>query len=133
MKKCRVAAEPKPKQKYKIIIPALNKEYIVDPNDIPYGKHGLPGSVLDVIGAHDEEIIDHACGGVQACSTCHIYVKEGDESTNELSDIEQDCIDKARGIKLESRMACCCVGDGSKDIVIEIPSWNVNAVKEGKD
>ena len=49
----------------------------VDPAKIPYGEHGLPGSVLDIALAHGIEL-DHACGGVCACSTCHVVVREGD-------------------------------------------------------
>lgn len=132
MRKFRVPIPAAPKKNFKIKIPTVGKEYVVEHTKIPYGDHGLPGSVLDVVMAQDPNLIDHACGGVQACSTCHIYVKQGLESTSEVSDREQDYIDKARAPKLNSRLACCCVADGSQDLVIEIPEWNVNAVKEGK-
>ena len=51
-------------------------EVKVDPAKIPYGETGLPGSVLDIaLGAGID--LEHACGGVCACSTCHVIVKEG--------------------------------------------------------
>ena len=36
----------------------------------------------------------------------------------------------APGLTPQSRLACQCVPDGSQDLVVEIPSWNRNAVKE---
>ena len=133
MRKFRIEEAPKPEKKYKINIPKSAFQFEVDPEKIPYDRHGLPGSILEIVCSQDEHKIDHACGGVQACSTCHIYVTKGLENTNEVSDREQDFIDKARNPKLNSRLACCCVPNGKEDIEIEIPVWNVNAVKEGKD
>ena len=34
-------------------------------------------------------------------------------------------------ITLQSRLSCQCVPDGSTDLVVEIPEWNKNLVKEG--
>jgi 2Fe-2S ferredoxin len=105
------------------------KVFKVDPADIPYDRTGLPGSILDIAAAAGIHI-DHACGGVCACSTCHVYVREGLESCNEANDDEFDQLDNARGIELTSRLACQCVPNGSKNIVVEIPGWNRNAVSE---
>jgi ferredoxin, 2Fe-2S len=50
---------------------------------LPYEGHGLPMSFLDV--AENYEIfLDHACGGVCACTTCHIHVKEGAQGISEI-------------------------------------------------
>ena len=54
----------------------------VDPEKFPYGHDGLPGSILD-IATGNHMGLDHACGGVCACSTCHVIVHEGLESCNE--------------------------------------------------
>ena len=102
----------------------------VDPNRIPYGPTGQPGSLLDIaMGAGLD--IEHACGGVCACSTCHVVVKEGLDSCSEATDDELDQLDEAPAITLQSRLACQCVPDGSTNLVVEIPEWNKNLVKEG--
>ena len=129
-RKFRVPVPPKPKQKYKIKIPAENLELEVEPEKIPYNRHGLPGSILERVCSSNEGLIEHACGGVQACSTCHIYITKGLDTIAEASEREEDYLDKARGVKLNSRLACCCVPDGSQDIEIEVPAWNINLVKE---
>lgn len=101
----------------------------VDPADLPYGRTGLPGSILDIALEHGLTL-DHACGGVCACSTCHVIVRQGLESCNEATDDELDQLDDARGQELNSRLACQCVPNGTKDLVVEIPAWNRNLVKE---
>ena len=102
----------------------------VDPSRIPYGPTGQPGSLLDIaMGAGLD--IEHACGGVCACSTCHVVVKEGLDSCSEATDDELDQLDEAPAITLQSRLACQCVPDGSTNLVVEIPEWNKNLVKEG--
>ena len=49
-------------------------------------------SVLDVCMDHGIEL-QHNCGGVCGCSTCHIYVNKGMDSLQEISDKEEDFID----------------------------------------
>jgi len=101
----------------------------VDPAQLPYGRDGLPGSILDIALAHGIEV-DHACGGVCACSTCHVIVRQGLETCSESTDDEEDRLDQAPGRELQSRLACQCVPDGSKDVVVEVPGWNRNMVRE---
>jgi ferredoxin, 2Fe-2S len=118
-----------PTKKYKINFIRQGKIVEVDPEKIPYGHDGLPGSILDISqGAHMG--LDHACGGVAACSTCHVIVHEGMQSCNEVSDAELDEIDEAPGSTPKSRLGCQCVPDGTADLVIEIPEWNKNYAKE---
>lgn len=75
-------------------------------------------TILDV--AHDNNIdLNHNCGGVCACSTCHVYIEEGMDSLPEISDKEEDFIDRAENPKLNSRLACQCDIEG--DIVVTIP------------
>jgi 2Fe-2S ferredoxin len=102
----------------------------VDPAKLPYDRTGLPGSILEIALGHDIEI-DHSCGGVCACSTCHVIVREGLESCPEATDDEQDMLDTARGLEMESRLACQCVPNGSRDLVVVVPAWNKNLAKEG--
>lgn len=122
-----------PTKKYKITFleegKAEGKVIEVDPEKLPYQDHGLPGSILDIAMAHKVPL-DHACGGVCACSTCHVVVKEGLDSCNEPSDPELDQLDEAAGLTAKSRLGCQCVPDGSRDIVVEIPGWNRNFARE---
>lgn len=78
-------------------------------------------SILEMTEDHDIHL-NHNCGGVCACSTCHIYVEKGEESLEEISDKEEDFIDRAINPRLESRLACqCVILDESADIEVIIP------------
>jgi 2Fe-2S ferredoxin len=105
-------------------------ELVVDPAAIPYGRTGLEGSVLDLAEGAGVEI-DHACGGVCACATCHVYVTQGLKSCQPANEDEEEQLDTARAVTTESRLSCQCVPDGSEDLVVVIPGWNKNLVKEG--
>jgi ferredoxin, 2Fe-2S len=102
----------------------------VDPDKIPYGVTGLPGSILDIAMGHGVDL-EHVCGGVCACSTCHVIVKQGLETCNEGTDDEYDQLDEAPMTTLQSRLGCQCVPNGKADIVVEIPAVNKNLVREG--
>ncbi len=119
-----------PTRKYSIEFKGVGRTIEIDPDHIPTSGTGLPGSILDIALAEGIEI-DHACGGVAACSTCHVVVKQGLESCNEPEEAEEDMLEKAPGLTPQSRLACQCVPDGSKNLVVEIPSWNRNRVREG--
>lgn len=106
------------------------KKVEIDPSNPPSGGIGEPGSVLDIALGSDIDI-DHACGGVSACSTCHIVVREGFDSCNESEDAEEDQLDKAPGVTIQSRLACQCIANGKKNLVVEVPNWNRNRVREG--
>ena len=118
-----------PRKKYRLTFLPEGKVIEVDPAQLPYGRNGLPGSILDI--AHGAGVhLDHSCGGVCACSTCHVIVQKGLESCNEPTDDELDQLDDARGLTTESRLGCQCVPNGTSDIVVEIPGWNRNLVSE---
>jgi 2Fe-2S ferredoxin len=101
----------------------------VDPKKLPYSREGLPGSILEIALGNGVDI-DHACGGVCACSTCHVIVRKGFESIPEATEDEEDQLDNAPGLTPQSRLSCQSVPDGSMDLVVEIPTWNRNLVKE---
>ena len=48
----------------------------------------------------------YACGGVCACSTCHVYVLEGGRLLSEMEDEENDILDKAFDVRASSRLGC---------------------------
>jgi 2Fe-2S ferredoxin len=50
--------------------------------------------------------VGSACGGVCACSTCHVYVKQGLEDLSAASDREEDIMDKAFDVRPTSRLGC---------------------------
>lgn len=47
-----------------------------------------------------------ACGGVCACSTCHVYVESGSELLSEPEEDEEDILDKAFDVRMTSRLGC---------------------------
>ena len=78
-------------------------------------------SILE-IALTNNIILHHNCGGVCACSTCHVYVETGENYLEELTDKEEDFIDRAISPRLNSRLGCQCVlhsGDG--EITVTLP------------
>ncbi len=112
---------------FKLTILPLNKTIEADPSKYPYGTHGEPGSILDIALANGVEI-EHACGGVGICGTCHVIVKAGAENLSKPADDEMDCVDQVPGTTVNSRLACQAVVKG--DVTVEIPGWNRNIVGE---
>ena len=98
---------------------------------MPYDHHGKPMSFLNVAENYCI-FLDHACGGSCACTTCHIWVKKGDEGLSEADDDELDRLDMAADLQLNSRLGCQAVITGPGTYVVEIPKWNRNYVQEGK-
>jgi len=98
---------------------------------MPYDHHGKPMSFLDVAENYGI-FLDHACGGVCACTTCHLLVRSGAEGISEAEDEELDRMEKAPGLELSSRLGCQAVITKPGTYVVEIPKWNINYVSEGK-
>ena len=78
-------------------------------------------SILEVALKNDIDL-HHNCGGVCACSTCHLYLETGEGLVEELTDREEDFIDRAINPRLNSRLGCQCVllEDGG-DIIVTLP------------
>lgn len=92
--------------------------------EAPAGK-----SICDILLENDIDI-EHACEKSCACTTCHVLVREGIESLNEATELEEDMLDKAWGLEAVSRLSCqAIVADA--DLVIEIPKYTINQVSEG--
>ena len=78
-------------------------------------------SILEVALKNDIDL-HHNCGGVCACSTCHLYLETGEDLVEELSDREEDFIDRAINPRLNSRLSCQCVLlEEGGDIVVTLP------------
>ncbi len=92
-------------------------------------KAAVGESILEL--AMDNGIsIEHTCGGVCACSTCHVYIEQGEELFNEPEDEELDRVEEAPGIQLNSRLSCQARVQRTGEVKVRVPAWNRNAVKE---
>lgn len=112
------------------------KFILEDPEDLT-GTDQVEWEVMAAKGEHLLEVavenginIEHACGAVCACSTCHVYVEQGMDQVSEASEAEEDRVEEAPGLQMNSRLSCQCEIEGKGPIVVRVPAWNRNAVKE---
>jgi len=87
-------------------------------------------SVCDALLKNNVEI-EHICEKSCACTTCHIYIREGFDSLAESDEAEDDLLDKAWGLEPDSRLSCQAM-IAEEDLVIEIPKYTINMVSEHK-
>lgn len=81
-----------------------------------------PGNSLLELALMNDIELHHNCGGVCACTTCHLYVEKGMEHIEEISDKEEDFIDRAVNPRLNSRLGCQSVLlDGDGEIEVTLP------------
>lgn len=85
-------------------------------------------SICDALLNHDIEI-EHACEKSCACTTCHVYIREGFDDLEESTEEEDDYLDKAWGLDPDSRLSCQAKV-AKTDLVIEIPKYTINMVSE---
>ncbi|HNB81266.1 MAG TPA: 2Fe-2S iron-sulfur cluster-binding protein [Chitinophagaceae bacterium] len=84
--------------------------------------HCEPDQSILEVALKNQIRIHHNCGGVCACSTCHVYVNCEERFLEELSDREEDFIDRARNPKLNSRLSCQCIlQEGGGLIEVTVP------------
>ncbi len=104
---------------------------------LPHDKLCPEGSVVQVeegmsicdVALQNDIDIEHACEKSCACTTCHVYVREGLETLEEASEREEDYLDKAWGLDLDSRLSCQAKV-GHDDLVVEIPKYTINLASE---
>lgn len=77
-------------------------------------------SVLDV-ALNNGIQLQHNCGGVCGCSTCHVYINAGGDDLPEISDKEEDFIDRAENPRINSRLACQCVVERDMQLIVTVP------------
>jgi 2Fe-2S ferredoxin len=82
--------------------------------EVPVGTSILEASQK----AHAQ--VGSACGGVCACSTCHVYVKQGLGDLEGASDREEDIMDKAFDVRSNSRLGCQSKILRDTTVVVEI-------------
>ena len=81
-----------------------------------------PGYSLLEIALTNNIALRHNCGGICACSTCHLYLEKGEEFVNEISDKEEDYINRAVNPRLFSRLGCqCLLNDRGGEIEVTLP------------
>ncbi|ENU24125.1 ferredoxin, 2Fe-2S type, ISC system protein [Acinetobacter proteolyticus] len=107
---------------------------------LPHEKICPEGNILEIKkGANlcrallDHGIeIEHACDFSGACTTCHVIIRKGFESLQEMDDVEADLLDRAWGLSPESRLSCQ-VNIQTQPLEIEIPKYTINYVSEKKE
>ena len=88
---------------------------------IELGKSESGYSLLEIALSNNISLL-HNCGGICACSTCHIYLEKGKEFVQAVSDREKDFITRAINVRPVSRLACqCLLLDGRGEIEVTIP------------
>ena len=112
----------------KVTFVNIGKTVAFESGKLPYHEHGKPESILDVALNFGIQL-EHACGGVCACTTCHVHVKAGDRNLSEPDDDELDRLDMAADLQLNSRLGCQAIVKG--DVTVDMPAWNRNYVSEG--
>ena len=119
-----------PTKAYQLKLRNTGEVIQVDPKNLPDEDYdGLEGSVLALLLRAGIDL-NHSCGGVVGCSTCHIYVHQGLETSPEAIEEEEDQLDFAPAIQENSRLACCFVPNGDEHVEVEIPIWNRNTISE---
>src|SRR5918993_2718123 len=89
-----------------------------EPGKLPYHEHGLPESFLDV-AMHFGIPLEHACGGSCACTTCHLYIRQGEHNLTEPEEKELDRLDTAWDLRDSSRVGCQAIIQG--EVVDDLP------------
>jgi len=85
-----------------------------------------PGvSILDAADAAGVELPSN-CGGVCACTTCHVWVERGLDSLSEVEEREDDKLQEAAGLSAHSRLACQAK-IGVEDVVVRLPGNRIKA------
>ena len=105
---------------------------------LPHPQVCPDGAVIEVVG--DQSLchallqnhieIEHACEMSRACTTCHVVVREGFNSLDPSDEEEDDLLDRAWGLEPNSRLSCQ-IKVRNVPLVIDIPKYTINQVKEG--
>ena len=111
-----------------ILRDGTEKTFEFEQGKMPFQEHGLRESFLDV-AMNCGVPLEHACGGSCACTTCHLFIREGEENLSEPQDNELDRLDTAWDLRTNSRLGCQAVIKG--DVVAEFPLYTRNYVQEG--
>ena len=89
-------------------------------NAAPVEIEGKEGDTLLELAQDNGVPVGYACGGVCACSTCHVQIQQGAESLSEMEENESDRLDLAFDVVPESRLGCQAKLTGTGDVVVKI-------------
>ncbi|MGK2863870.1 MAG: 2Fe-2S iron-sulfur cluster-binding protein [Chitinophagaceae bacterium] len=77
-----------------------------------------PGQSLLELALKHGIVLNHKCGGICSCTTCHIYIEHGTENLEPKSNREADYLGRVINSRKNSRLACqSLLKDISKGIV----------------
>ncbi|QCI23552.1 ISC system 2Fe-2S type ferredoxin [Buchnera aphidicola] len=100
----------------------LPHKILLPKGGIFYAKKGE--TILEVALKNNINI-EHSCNRACICTTCHCFVKKGYFSLSACQEEEEDILDKAWGVQLDSRLSCQAkIKD--HDIEVEIPIYTIN-------
>ncbi|MBJ6762009.1 ferredoxin [Corallococcus sp. H22C18031201] len=85
-----------------------------------------PGTTLLDAAEKGEAQVGHSCGGVCACSTCHVWIRKGLDSLSEQTDQEADRLDMGFDVRPYSRLSCQSE-IGNEDLLVEITEESLSA------
>lgn len=88
-----------------------------------------PGESILEVAEEAGALVGSSCGGQCACSTCHVYVVEGEDAFTEVEEGEDDRLDMAFDVRPESRLGCQArlVDGADEDVLVEISEESVKA------
>ena len=97
-------------------------------NDKLIKCEGVVGDTLLRVGLENNIPLDGACGGCQACSTCHIYIEPEYLSLIAMADEkEEDILDMVDDLEDNSRLACAIKITKELDgIIMTLPESTTN-------
>ncbi|XBC41787.1 MAG: ISC system 2Fe-2S type ferredoxin [Buchnera aphidicola (Kaburagia rhusicola rhusicola)] len=87
--------------------------------------HAKKGETILDIALRNNINIEHACNKACVCTTCHCFIKKGYFSLSICQEKEEDILDKAWGVQLDSRLSCQAK-IMNQDVEIEIPVYTIN-------
>ena len=104
---------------------------------LPHPEYCPSGAELNIVAGTSicEALLDngieieHACDMSCACTTCHVIVRAGFGSLNEMDENEEDLLDRAWGLEPDSRLSCQAI-IAQQDLTVEIPKYSINHAKE---
>jgi 2Fe-2S ferredoxin len=87
--------------------------------DVPDGLSVMEGAVRYAIPG-----IDGDCGGLCACATCHVYIRDQEPPRlAPMRELERDMLDFAFDVRPQSRLACQLkVSPALEGLVVQAPA-----------